>query len=291
MRGDSLALSFGGAEANVAIGVVRLGGEATFLTSLGSDDIGHLIRRELRAEGVVLQAEVSTELPTGLIMKSHATPGTTAVSYFRSGSAAATLTVCADRLTAVANASIFHVSGITPALSMLNRETIMGLMRHARSSGVTVSMDVNHRSTLWSDIAQATQTYQEMAQMADILFAGEHEAEVLAGRPVSLEELRDCTPASQIVLKLGERGASVWSEGATTTLPARHIDVVDTVGAGDSFVAGFLQGVVEHHPLTECLQQAIDCGTYSCLNPGDWEGLPTSTQLEAFRADADPVGR
>lgn len=291
MRGTFLSLSFGGAEANVAIGVVRLGGEATYLTSLGSDDIGDLIRRELTAEGVALHAEVSSELPTGLMMKSHATPGSTTVSYYRRGSAAAMLTASPARLTAVANASIFHVSGITPALSMLNRETIVALMNHARQSGVTVSMDVNHRSTLWGDTAQATQTYQEMAKMADILFAGEDEAEMLAGKPVSLEKLQDYTSASQIVLKRGERGASLWSQGATTTVPARPIDVVDTVGAGDSFVAGYLHGVMNRYPLSDCMEQAIDCGTYSCLNPGDWEGLPTSAQLDAFRTSADPVAR
>ncbi|MFE7245310.1 PfkB family carbohydrate kinase [Streptomyces sp. NPDC057580] len=110
-------IGFGGAEANVAIGLSRLGVDVQWVGRLGADTIGDLIERELRAEGVTASALRDPGRPTALMLKEHRVAGTTQVRYYRAHSAGSALAASDLDVTAVASADLLHVTGITPALS------------------------------------------------------------------------------------------------------------------------------------------------------------------------------
>ena len=284
-------LGFGGAESNVAIALSRLGVDAVWCGRLGDDSIGDLVERELRAEGVRATVIRDREAPTGLMLKERPTSGSSKVVYYRKHSAGSRIepSDIADSL--IENAGLVHVTGITPALSHSADETVESVMRRARAAGVPVSIDLNYRSALW-ERGVAAQRLTELVQLADVVFAGDDEAEILLGArsvPELANGLRQLGPEEAIV-KLGDRGcyASVGDEQlAAGAVP---VIAVDTVGAGDAFVAGYLAERLAGASLSERLNTAVRAGAFACLTAGDWEGLPRRQDFNLLDA-ADPVQR
>src|SRR5690606_6577908 len=142
----ALRIDMGGAESNVAIGLQRLGTSVAWISRLGEDELGERVAREMRAEGVAVHAPRDPERPTGLMIKSHPRAGATRVRYYRSGSAASALSPqdLPDGL--IEQAELLHLTGITPLLSDAARAATTAALERARTAGVTVSVDVNHRS-------------------------------------------------------------------------------------------------------------------------------------------------
>ncbi len=285
-------VGIGGAESNVAIGLARLGTPSVWLGRVGADSLGQRIVRELLAERVDVRAVDDDAAPTGLMLKESPTPRSTAVYYYRAGSAGSRLAPDdLDRVDLTA-AALLHVTGITPALSDSAKETVAAAVARAHAAGTPVSFDVNHRSRLWRDESYR-EIYREIARHATIVFAGEDEAALLVdGREARelADNLADLGPR-HVVIKRGADGASALDEGTWRDVAALAIDPVDTVGAGDAFVAGWLSEWHRGASPEERLLTAAGSGAYVCLHPGDWEGLPTRAQLAAFGAGADPVSR
>lgn len=290
---DGYRLSFGGAESNVAIGVARLGGTATWIGRVGDDAPGRRILRELRAEGVDVCAHLDAGSGTGAMMKSEAAPGATAVQYWRRMSAGSRLARDDVDVDIVSNAAVLHVTGITAALSASARDALAFALDTAIASGVDVSFDVNHRPSLWRE-ADPVPIYRGLAASARIVFAGRDEAALLVGEGTDeelVERIRDLGPTT-VALKLGGEGALVLHQGRMLRRPALPIVPIDTVGAGDAFVAGFLTEEMEGGSLEVALDTAITAGAFACLGPGDWESLPDRRQLALMRAaERDPVAR
>src|SRR6478752_6967275 len=114
--GSCLPVGIGGAESNVAIGLARLGVPATWISRIGDDAFGALVTREIRGEGVRVIAHRDPHAPTGLMVKEHRGGTPWRVRYYRAGSAASRLTPADIDDTAVADADVLHLTGITPAL-------------------------------------------------------------------------------------------------------------------------------------------------------------------------------
>lgn len=284
-------LHIGGAESNVAIGVARLGRPAVWMGRVGDDGIGRRVVRELRAEGVGVVAIVDEAARTGLMLKESPTSGTTRVSYYRVASAGSRLTIDDLDFDRIAAAGVLHVTGITLALSESAEQAVFAAIGAAVAAGVPVSFDVNHRPALWGG-RDPRPVYRRVAERADIVFAGTDEAELLVG-PSSPEGLATALAAlgpRQAVVKLGDAGCVASIDGETLSAPADPITPVDTVGAGDAFVAGYLVGLLDGLEPTGRLRQATRCGAFACLGPGDWESLPRRADLDAF-GSGDPVIR
>ncbi|KZE42790.1 hypothetical protein AVW09_09045 [Microbacterium sp. T32] len=286
-------LSFGGAESNVAVGVARLGGRAVWMGRLGDDVAGRRICRELRAEGVELRVTVDAEASTGSMMKTEIAPGRVGVQYWRAGSAGSRLHPDDLDLAPLTPATVLHVTGITPALSASASTAVDAAMSAARAAGATVSFDVNHRPSLWRG-RDASAVYRRLAAQSDMVFAGREEAALLVGERPD-DELMDAIAAlgpSTVALKRGADGATVLAEGRLLHRPAWPIHPVDTVGAGDAFVAGYLAESLRGAPLESRIDTAVAAGAFACLGRGDWESLPHRRQLELLAAgDGDPVVR
>ncbi|MFT4305814.1 MAG: sugar kinase, partial [Microbacterium sp.] len=257
------------------------------------DGLGRRVARELRAEGVDVHAVVDPAAPTGLLLKETPSRGRTAVAYYRAGSAGSRLSA-ADldlRLTAE---DVVHLTGITPSLS----ESARGAVRHAVSlaerAGAAVSYDVNHRTRLWG-VEEAVPVHRELVARATVVFAGDDEARLVTGSasddPRALAEALAALGPTEVVITLGAHGALALVDGEELRLPAVPVDaVVDTVGAGDAFVAGYLAERLAGLPAAARLATAVRTGAAACLHPGDWEGAPTRAELAGTPA-GDPVIR
>lgn len=287
-----LALGIGGAESNVAIGLRRLGASVSWLGRVGDDSLGERVLREIRGEGVVVHGVVDANEPTGLMLKERPSAASTAVHYYRSGSAGSRLNATDLPAGWVEGASILHVTGITPLLSPSAREAVHVAVDRARAWGVTVSFDINYRSAL-APPTVAAPILREIAERADVVFGGEDEFAVLhPGASVAeAAERLQAAGCGQVVVKQGPAGASVFDRADVIVSSGFTIEVVDTVGAGDAFVAGYLSARLDGLDLNASLRRANACGAIACQVPGDWEAAPTLRELERFLEGGDPVRR
>jgi 2-dehydro-3-deoxygluconokinase len=288
----TLALGIGGAESNVAIGVRRLGGCATWFGRVGSDAVGTMIERRLLGEGV--RALVIRDPGfTGLMVKHRRFGTRVSVDYHRAGSAGSRLRpedVPADELE---RAALLHLTGITPALSETARDATLRAVALARQAGVAISLDVNYRSKLWSAEA-ARPLLRELVAQADVVFAGADEACVVLGDEGTPRELARGLAAlgpGEVVLKLGERGCLAAIDGHEDEVPARPAAVVDPVGAGDAFVAGYLAERLRQAPPAQRLATAVAAGACAVSVPGDCEGMPWRDELDALAGAEEEVAR
>jgi 2-dehydro-3-deoxygluconokinase len=292
--GAAPSLTIGGAESNVAIAATRVGAQTTWIGRLGDDDLGSLVIRELRGQGVNVSARRDPEAPTGLMVKEHRRGKPTRVRYYRKHGAGSRLTPEDLDRDVIANADIVHVTGITAALSDTARDSLHRAISLARKGGALVSFDVNFRSTLWSS-DDATPVLRELASAADIVFAGLEEAELLVpGGPKSTPTDDDPWRSAQDlaqqvselgprigVIKMGSLGALALADGAVHEHPIVPIEPVDPVGAGDAFVGAFLAEFVNGNSIARCLASGARMGALVCAVPGDWEGtLDWSSDLD-----------
>jgi 2-dehydro-3-deoxygluconokinase len=289
----TLHLHVGGAESNVAICVTRLGGHATWIGRVGDDELGDLVLAQLRGEGVdVRHAIRDAGAPTGLMVKSRRTSTVGRVTYYRRGSAGSRLEPADLPIDALRSAGVLHVTGLTPALSPTARAATFAAVEEARTAGVPVSLDVNHRTALWG-ADEAGPVLTDLARRADVLFTGEDEAGLLgaAGEPeVAVKALAALGPA-QVLLKFGARGALAVVDGALVRIPAFPVATVDSVGAGDAFVGGYLAELLLGVDVETRLNTAAACGAFVVTVPGDWEGLPTRRDLQLLSTPEGTVVR
>jgi 2-dehydro-3-deoxygluconokinase len=285
-------VGFGGAESNVAIALRRLGVPVTWISRLGQDPFGDLIERELRAEGVTVRVGRSEADATGLMVKERRPLGRSRVRYYRSTSAATGLTGSDVTDAELADAEVVHLTGITAAISPTARQAVLEIARRAREAGTRVSFDLNHRARQW-DRAQAAETYRRILPLVDVVFAGDDEARILFPEvedPAELAAALAGLGPTEAVVKLGEHGALARTANVVHRQAAMAIDPVDTVGAGDGFVAGYLRELLAGAPVPVRLRTGTQVGAYACLGPGDWESMPTRADLQADDA-ADLVDR
>lgn len=226
----------GGAESNVACALVAHGVPAGWVSAVGDDPFGRAVVAAVAGAGVdVSHVRVDPGRPTGLYLKEADRAGS-AVRYYRAGSAASALgPELLDRLD-LASVSYVHVSGITAALSPSCLALVRALLAHP---GVTTSFDVNWRPALWGP--SGPDVLRSLAAAADLVLVGDDEAEALWGvsEPAAVREV--LPEPDTLVVKQGAVGATVLEAGAPPVFePALRVDVVEPVGAGDAFAAGYL---------------------------------------------------
>ncbi len=289
-----LVIGIGGAESNVAIGLRRLGIGSGWLGRVGNDPLGERVVREIRAEGVDVTGIVDDGASTGLMLKERPISRTTAVHYYRSGSAGSRLAPADIPDGWVEQAELLHVSGITALLSASARECVSVAVDRARAAGVPVSFDVNYRSAL-DGAGAAAAVLRGFAERADVVFGGAEELERIApAAGTARAAAREVAGAGDrvVVLKRGAEGATAFLPDGEIDSPAFPVDLVDTVGAGDAFVAGYLSGLLEGLDVVDRLRRANACGAMLCMTPGDWESSPRLADLAGLlEPGRDPVSR
>jgi 2-dehydro-3-deoxygluconokinase len=231
--GGALRLDVAGAESTVASYLAQLGISAAWVSRVGADPFGELLLSTIGKWGVDISAvAVDPGAPTGVFFKD---PGAnTRVHYYRTGSAASRL----GPESPVPRAALTHLSGITPALSASCAALVDRLL-----SGRRCSFDVNYRPGLWP-VDRAAPVLLELARRAEIVFVGLDEAQTLWGSS-SADDVRSLLPLpSTLVVKDGAIGATSFHPGGADFVATPPVEVVEPVGAGDAFAAGYLAGLL-----------------------------------------------
>jgi 2-dehydro-3-deoxygluconokinase len=248
-QADECLLGFGGAESNVAAHLAEFGYRAGWASRLGQDPFGDCITDGLASRGVDVSLVVrDSESPTGVYFKDPDLGAGARTLYYRAGSAASRMSPCDSGAWPLEQTGWIHTSGINPALSETCAALTRHLLTHARDKGYKVSFDVNYRPALWS-VDVAGPRLLELADMATVVLVGLDEAETLWGC-ASAEDVSALLPGPRhLVIKDGptEGVEFIREAGAAETVvrvPAHRVDVIEPVGAGDAFAAGYLAGLL-----------------------------------------------
>lgn len=231
----TLRLDVAGAEANVASHLARGGVRAAWAGAVGRDPFGERIVSTLASRGVDVSAvQIDPDAPTGVFFKDPVGQATR-VHYYRAGSAASRLGA-EFAATLPTDSAVVHLTGITPALSASCRELVEELVG-SRRAGTLLSFDVNYRPALWH--GDAAEVLRAIAVRCDLVFIGLDEASALWGIETP-GEIAAMLPGARVVVKDGAVGAHVLGGDRAAFVPAPPVEVIEPVGAGDAFAAGFL---------------------------------------------------
>ncbi|MGP4041467.1 sugar kinase [Gracilibacillus sp. D59] len=282
---ETFTKNVGGAETNVAIGLARLGHNVGWISKLGQDEFGTYILNTVRGEGIdVSHVKRDPDFPTGLYFKEIRNPEDIRVSYYRKGSAASTIQTDDIDENYIKKAKYLHVTGITPALSDSAYQTVINMMKLARKNQVQVVFDPNLRRKLWSE-EKARIILTEMVALSDIVLPGLEEAAFLFDEtdPQQAADHFLARGCETVIIKLGEKGAYLQTKNESGYIEGFPVkQVVDPVGAGDGFVAGFLSGMLDHLSLSDAVKRANAVGAMQTQVKGDYEGLPDNEELHQF---------
>jgi sugar/nucleoside kinase (ribokinase family) len=276
-----------GTESNVAVGMVRMGHSAGWISKLGDDELGRYIHGFLRGEGVdVSRVRFDVGAPTGLyfVQRDYPIPGKSVIYYYRKGSAASRLTPEDVDEEYIGSCKVFHSTGVTLALSESCRRSVDKAIEAAHGSGAWVSFDTNIRLKLWAP-DEARRVMLPYIGRADTLFTDIQDSEILLG---------DADPASAAmkyldmgvdtaVVKMGERGAyAATRDGGVSMGGAFKVPVVDVTGAGDAFDATFLSCRMRGMDLDRSLEFANAAGALCVTVRGDVEAIPSVSDVKRF---------
>lgn len=280
----------GGAPANVAVGVSRLGVEAGFIGRVGNDPLGKFMRDVLNAE------KVSTEQM--ILDPNHRT--STVIVGLDDGERSFTFMVnpSADQFLEIADLPTLHKGDFLHCCSIAlinnpSRATTIEAIRRVKEVGGYFSFDPNLRESLWTSFDEMKAVVNSVVAMADILKFSEEELTLLTGTTTLEEATQAITaqyPEKLIIITLGKDGAIYHLNGNSQVVAGKALKPVDTTGAGDAFVSGLLAGLSEvenwkdEHTLVNVIRKANASGALATTAKGAMSALPNKAELEAFLA-------
>jgi len=286
----SFTLSAGGAELNTAIAASRLQAKTAWCGPLSRDSLGEFLRQRMLAAGVDVLAS-KTDAPTGILVRHRRLSTVDVVSYHRQGSAGVALAPGMVPEEVIRAARALHVTGITPALGPSARAAVFEAVEIASAAGVMVSFDVNYRRALWSPDA-ARSVLRDLSKRADLTFAGLEEAILLTGTTgmsglVEMAAAMASVAGAEVVVRDGPHGAAAVIDDQVFEQPAFDVVLVDAIGAGDGFTAGYLAARVKDESPRRRLRQAAALGAFVAASDGDSEGSPSTAELRLLESSQD----
>jgi 2-dehydro-3-deoxygluconokinase len=291
----SLDVQVGGAELNTAVALSRLGRQSAWVSRLTDNALGRLVADRAREAGVDVQHVLFTPKDrVGLyFVEFGASPRASSVLYDRKDAAISRIEPGMIPWADVFySAKWFHVTGITPALSQSAAETTREALKAARSMGVRISIDLNYRNKLWSP-AEASRWMREFMQTCDVLITTEEDVEKVFGikgedYSVVARQLIKEFPLKTVAITLRDNPlvwrnswtAIAYENGQLYKTRSYEVEIVDRLGAGDSFAAGLIHGLLDND-----LQKGLDWGVaVSALKhtiPGDFAWV-TRDEVESL---------
>jgi 2-dehydro-3-deoxygluconokinase len=309
-----LEATFGGAEANVAVSLAQFGLPVSFVTALPANALGESAVSEIRKFGVDTSFIKRAGDRLGIyFLESGSNQRASKVTYDRAGSSIATAKPGDfDWAAILEGATWFHISGVTPAISASAAALSLEAVKFARSKGITVSCDYNYRKNLWRYGKKAPEVMGEIVSHATIGIANEEDcqkalgiefgptgkgADVSKGTPdvewyslLAEKVLKEFPNLEKQAITLREshsadhNGWSAILQNRKKFITSRKYDItniVDRVGAGDSFAAGFIYGSITYRDDQRALEfaTAASCLKHSIL--GDFNRVDVS-EVEAL---------
>ncbi len=281
----------GGAPANVAVGVARLGCEAGFIGRVGLDPLGKFMKEVLEAENV------ST---TNMVLDPKQRTSTVIVGL-DDGERSFTFMVnpSADQFLEVADLPTFHKGDFLHCCSIAlinnpSRSTTLEAIRRVREIGGFFSFDPNLRESLWNSLDEMKEVVNSVVALADVLKFSEEELTLLTNTTTLEEATAKITaqyPEKLIIITMGKDGAIYHFKGKSQLVAGKALKPVDTTGAGDAFVSGLLAGLSQiadwqdENALVDVIRKANASGALATTAKGAMSALPNKAQLEAFLAN------
>jgi len=273
---------FGGDTSNFAVSAARQGATVGYLSALGDDAYGAMLRAMWRSEGVD-DAGVVTDAAafTAIYFVTHDAAGHH-FHFFRTGSAASRLTFAQLPVAALAQTRVLHVSGISLAISATACETCFAAMRGARAAGTMVSFDTNHRPRLWPT-AMARAATDEAIALADICLPSHDDLAALTGLVEPEAMVAHCLErgARIVALKHGAAGAWVADRKRVVRIAPHPCRPVDATGAGDAFGGAFVARIVAGDDLEAAGRYAAATAALSTEGYGAVEPIPRAGRVRA----------
>ena len=279
----------GGAPANVAAAVARLGYPSAFMGQVGDDPFGRYLAGVLAAENVDIRGlTYSSEARTALAFVSNTADGDRSFMFYRHPSADMLMRPADVDTALIDDCDVFHHGSITfirePAASALRLA-----LDHAQSRGKFISYDPNLRLPLWDSEEAAKAGMRSGLETANLLKISDEELEFLTGGADVSPLWRDSLEL--ICVTYGAKGAIAHlKDGARLEHSGYAVKATDTTGAGDAFVAAMLIGILENRDdwrarLPEILDFANAIGALTCLQKGAIPSLPTLAAARAFQSE------
>ena len=289
----------GGAPANVAVAIAKLGGDSHFAGKVGNDAFGHHLASILKDHGVNTDSLLFTdEAKTALAFVALRADGERDFLFYREPSADMLMSAAEMNPTWFNGAGIFHYGSITLTWPVSKQATLRGI-ELAQQAGVLLSFDPNLRFSLWPSPQQAREEIVPLLPFADILKVSEEELGFLTQQEKEQEGVEYLLELGiDLVLITKDRsGCSYYSAELAGAVPVAAVESVDTTGAGDAFVGGFLYQVARldmtqnnltqltghRETLESVLRFANACGAITTTGRGAIPSLPTLDQIEQFQ--------
>lgn len=276
---------FGGDTSNFAIAAARQGARVAYLSALGDDPYGRLLRRLWDEEGVD-HTDVATNADafTAIYFVTHGEAGHQ-FSFFRSGSAASRMNPAQLPRERIASARVLHLSGISLAISPAACDTAYAAIDTARQAGVKVSFDTNLRLKLWS-IDRARAVMSDVIARSDLCLPSYDDVVAITGLtdPDALVDHCLRLGAKVVALKLGDQGALIADAAQRHRIAPHPCQPVDATGAGDTFGGAFVHRWLQGDELAKAGRYAAAAAALSTQGYGAVAPIPTASQvLDALR--------
>lgn len=279
----------GGAPANVAIAVARLGGKAAFVGKLGDDEFGHMLAGILKENGVNAGGiNFDQGARTALAFVTLRADGEREFMFYRNPSADMLLKPQELPVDIIRSAKVFHYGSISLIVEPC-RSAHLKAMEVAKEAGALLSYDPNLRLPLWPSPEEARKQILSIWDKAEVIKVSDVELEFLTGSDKIDDEsaLSLWHPNLKLLLvTLGEKGCRYYTKHFRGAVDAFHVQTVDTTGAGDAFVGALLGKVVDDHSiledearLKEVLKFANACGAITTTKKGAIPALPTEAEV------------
>jgi 2-dehydro-3-deoxygluconokinase len=292
-----LEATFGGGEANVAVGLANLGLDVAYVSVIPANAVGDACIRELKKYGLDTSAVVRQGERLGLYyLEPGANQRPSKVIYDRAHSAIAEAQAGdIDWSGVLDNAAWFHISGITPAISLSASELSVEAVRTAKQNGVTVSCDLNFRKKLWRYGKTAPEVMGELVQYVDVAVGNEEDCQKSLGIQAAVdvesgmlhvEKYQDLTNRvldlypnlKKIAITMRQSHSADYNDWSAVLNNRREClvsqryeihDIVDRVGSGDTFAAGLIYGLTQLDGDAEALEFAAAASCLMHSIPGD----------------------
>jgi len=273
---------FGGDTSNAAIAAARQGAKVGYLSAVGADVYGRMLRELWHREGVDHEGvRTDPEAFTAAYFVTHDAQGHH-FSFFRKGSAASRMKPQDLPRERIASARVLHLSGISAAISDSACDTCFAAVDIARAAGVQVSFDTNLRLKLWP-IARARAVMRELIRLSDICLPSMEDVQAISGlqEPEALLDFCLELGAKVVALKMGAQGALVTDGKQRWQLPPHRCTPVDATGAGDTFGGALLARLVAGDALRDAARYAVVAAALSTEGYGAVEPIPRAEQVRA----------
>ncbi|WP_332633902.1 aminoimidazole riboside kinase [Halalkalibacter flavus] len=283
----------GGAPANVAVAVSKLGAKSSFLGKVGNDVLGHFMQETLEHHGVdITHMTLTDEARTGVVFVTLDKTGERNFSFYIDPSADRFLRTNDLNDSLFSNNRVLHFGSIS-MISEPSKTATIEAVKRAKESGLIISYDPNLRLSLWPSAEQARETILSMLGEADVVKISEEELEFLTEEKELEKGIAKLStyhiPA--LVVTFGADGSYLHVNGETIHVPAMKVETVDTTGAGDAFVSGVLFNLNEEHTNVnqistdrwkEILTFASVSGALAASTRGAMTALPTIDEVTEY---------